>query len=199
MGDQALDFEFWLSVTDAATNQAIDLTEYGAYAVSGYDPDGKLDKNIMTGTHFKLRHGEKVSIKDIPVGTRVTVTERRGVYTTSWTMVDGKKQTVKPADGPKDTEGFSMTGESTVGYAIDGAAGVYENPQYTLTATNTLEPGSPTGIDDRTDAYMAVTLMGLLVLAVVLGRRRDFLRRCAPAPSGREPSGGSKDNDLTGR
>lgn len=126
----------------------------------------------MTGTPFKLRDGEKVSIRDIPVGTMVTVTERRGVYTTAWTMLDGAQNAVEPTLGPNDTGATPMTGESEVGYTIGGTAGVYENAQYTLTATNTLDPASPTGVDDRTGAFMAVTLMGLLALAAVLGLRK---------------------------
>lgn len=66
------DFKFMITLKDADGNELPDDYSYEKTAASGEVTHGLV---IHTGGTFKLKHGEKVVIKYVPIGTKYTITE----------------------------------------------------------------------------------------------------------------------------
>lgn len=115
----------------------------------------ELEVTNHTGSvEFYLKHGDNVTVKGLPVGTKYTISEVNGDYTASYTVIEG--------DEVKLTNIASNQYETA-----DGIAG-----NTTVTFTNTLEGAVPTGILLAVAPFAALMVIGVAgVLFVVLKKK----------------------------
>lgn len=135
LGDKNKYFEFEMALTG-------DGKTYGAsYAVVSRGSDSSNPQSIKIGekTTFKLKHGETLSIANLPYGVSYTVTET----------------------GAKEKDGVLMNGDYKV--TMTGNAGVIGSATTEAKFVNTKEGSIDTGVTTENLPY--VLLIGFVVLA----------------------------------
>ena len=110
--------------------------------------------SLTIGGTFTLKHGESITINQLPQDSAVVIEEANGNYTTAWDKTDpaDTAATLTGADTPRVT--ITLTGDSSV------------------TVTNTLNASAPTGISFRHLPYILLLALGMLLIPVTFSARK---------------------------
>lgn len=161
-GDKTKAFAFTIRLQGAG-NERYNLEYEGQSDADTFNGEMPATISFQAPVTVYLKHGQKVTIKDLPEGVSYTITES-GV--SSGTNTDGYRVSATVAN---DTEGVSNQA-ATDGTVSDPSLG---KDGAVVTFTNTKDTVTPTGLLLQFGPPAAVLLIALLgLVSVMISRRR---------------------------
>lgn len=167
LADKGHDFPFQISLTGALANAVtVDINNNGTAST------GSVSTTVLSQT-AALSDGDTYSVKGLPKGTTVTVTEYNDtvdVYKLTTTLT-GTTSTSSQNNAAEGTTLATVTGETGVLINSGDATNVKADTKTVLTFTNDLQTISPTGYVSRFAPY-ALILIGGVALLIVAKKRK---------------------------
>lgn len=165
-----------MTITKSVTGEFGERTKEFAFSVTmtndkGLDTSG-VTHSVTDLTNFKLRHGDSVTLGEIPIGTTITVTETGAdEYETSAT---GHKDSIKTSGART----FTYTVEEQNGKAVlkSTGANAAEVKDNAITVENNFDGNPDTGVLLDTLPYLillAVAVAGGVLVVVRKRKHRD--------------------------
>jgi hypothetical protein len=155
LGDTNQAFSFYIALTDQSgsplSSQDIQVLLPGRSTATMYTTD------TSGGLTLSLKHGQAVTLQDLPQGTQYTVTETgASAYTATFSVSGGTY------DAPVGhTQSGALTGSSDV----------------TVQVNNDLTVAVPTGIRTEAQPFLVLLALSLVtLLLMILGKRRNARR-----------------------
>ena len=180
--DQDTEFTFVIELTDKDGNALTGTYDYNIYT-KGADGD-TLTESGSLNSYIKLKHSQYVAVKNLPIGTKYTVTETENKeYSTAWSVAGGNAGT-----------GTTMTG-TIMRSSEETQAGSYVTYTNTrLHGLNISKQQSGGSSNDTFQVQVEVQYAGETELALYSG---DYILYTADAPDG--ISGSTEDGKITFR
>jgi hypothetical protein len=155
MGDTNQAFSFDIALTDQSgsplSSQDIQVLLPGKSAATMYTTDASGHLTLS------LKHGQAVTLQDLPQGTKYTITESGAdYYTTTFSVTGGT---------------LGSSGSHTQSGALTGSADV------TVQVNNDLTVAVPTGIRTEVQPFLVLLAFSLVtLLLMILGKKRNARR-----------------------
>lgn len=161
-GDRNEYFKFTVSIDSCPVNgtYSVDTANGNSYT-SETDPPTKNPTSITVANgegsaDFYLKSGEYVTVKELPVGTKYTVSEVNGNYTATYVVTENGTEIVASTPGNSYAEADGLAGDTNV------------------TINNHREGIVPTGILMTVAPFAALMVIGIAgVLFIVLKKRSN--------------------------
>jgi hypothetical protein len=155
MGDTNKAFSFYIALTDQdgspLSSQDIQVLLPGKSAATMYTTDAS------GGLTLSLKHGQAVTLEDLPQGTKYTITESGAdYYTTTFSVTGGTT-----GSSGSHTQSGALTGSSDVSIQVN----------------NDMTVAVPTGIRTEVQPFLVLLAFSLVtLLLMILGKRRNARR-----------------------
>lgn len=171
-GDRTKAFDFKITVTlPETTKKDFELT----YTTpSGSDPDSPIiydESTRIFEINVKLKHGEKISFKNLPVGSTYNVVETIAKGYTPSAVVTGRGTNGVATDGtPDDDLKFTVKVGDVMDLLVDAESDTTKNK---TTVTNEYKDPSITGVlTDNFPFIVMVLVAGVGIVFLTVSKRR---------------------------